>query len=134
MTSAAFIMGVVPLVFSTGAGAEIRQAMGIAVFAGMLGVTSFGLFLTPLFFTFIGNLVDRFKKRALPIPAHVAAMLVIVVLTTWSGQAQSLSYVSPDAPHDVGQPLRLSWWTQFDDPILDALETNALRSNNDIHI
>jgi The (Largely Gram-negative Bacterial) Hydrophobe/Amphiphile Efflux-1 (HAE1) Family len=50
MTSIAFIMGVVPLVLSTGAGAEMRHAMGIAVFFGMLGVTLFGLFLTPVFY------------------------------------------------------------------------------------
>ncbi|WP_326541885.1 efflux RND transporter permease subunit [Pseudorhodoferax sp.] len=50
MTSLAFVMGVVPLVLSTGSGAEMRQAMGISVFFGMLGVTLFGLFLTPLFY------------------------------------------------------------------------------------
>jgi multidrug efflux pump len=50
MTSLAFVMGVIPLVASTGAGAEMRQAMGISVFFGMLGVTLFGLFLTPLFY------------------------------------------------------------------------------------
>jgi multidrug efflux pump len=50
MTSFAFIMGVVPLVLSSGAGAEMRHAMGIAVFFGMLGVTFFGLFLTPVFY------------------------------------------------------------------------------------
>jgi multidrug efflux pump len=50
MTSMAFVMGVLPLVLSTGAGAEMRQAMGVAVFAGMIGVTVFGLFLTPLFY------------------------------------------------------------------------------------
>ena len=50
MTSFAFIMGVVPLVFSTGAGAEMRQAIGVTVFSGMLGVTFFGLFLTPVFY------------------------------------------------------------------------------------
>jgi multidrug efflux pump len=50
MTSFAFIMGVVPMVFATGAGAEMRQAMGITVFSGMLGVTFFGLILTPLFY------------------------------------------------------------------------------------
>lgn len=50
MTSIAFIMGVVPMVFSTGAGAEMRQAMGVAVFSGMIGVTIFGLILTPLFY------------------------------------------------------------------------------------
>lgn len=50
MTSIAFIMGVVPMVLSTGAGAEMRQAMGIAVFSGMIGVTIFGLVLTPVFY------------------------------------------------------------------------------------
>ncbi|MFG1301657.1 multidrug efflux RND transporter permease subunit [Xanthobacter sp. V3C-3] len=53
MTSLAFIMGVVPLVTSIGAGAEMRQAMGIAVFAGMIGVTVFGLFLTPVFYVML---------------------------------------------------------------------------------
>lgn len=68
MTSIAFIMGVLPLVFSSGAGFEIRRAMGVAVFAGMLGVTSFGLFLTPVFYTFIGRVVERLRgRRAVPL-------------------------------------------------------------------
>ena len=50
MTSIAFIAGVFPLVISSGAGSEMRQAMGVAVFAGMIGVTLFGLFLTPVFY------------------------------------------------------------------------------------
>ena len=50
MTSVAFILGVLPLVFATGAGAEMRKALGVAVFYGMLGVTLFGIFLTPVFF------------------------------------------------------------------------------------
>lgn len=53
MTSFAFVMGVVPLVFSSGAGAEMRHAMGVAVFSGMLGVTFFGLFLTPVFYVLL---------------------------------------------------------------------------------
>jgi multidrug efflux pump len=53
MTSIAFIMGVVPLAFSVGAGAEMRQAMGVAVFAGMIGVTAFGIFLTPVFYVLV---------------------------------------------------------------------------------
>ena len=52
-------MGVIPLVISSGAGAEIRQAMGIAVFAGMLGVTFFGLVLTPVFYVLVRKLGDR---------------------------------------------------------------------------
>ena len=53
MTSLAFIFGVLPLVFAHGAGAEMRQTLGIAVFSGMLGVTFFGIFLTPVFFVVI---------------------------------------------------------------------------------
>jgi len=64
MTSVAFIMGVMPLVLSTGAGAEIRQAMGIAVFAGMLGVTTFGLFLTPVFYVYVSRLFSGAAKGA----------------------------------------------------------------------
>ena len=56
MTSIAFVMGVVPLVTSSGAGAEMRHAMGIAVFFGMLGVTLFGLFLTPVFYVLLRKL------------------------------------------------------------------------------
>jgi len=59
MTSFAFIMGVVPLVLSTGAGAEMRHAMGIAVFFGMLGVTFFGLFLTPVFYVLMRTLEKK---------------------------------------------------------------------------
>ena len=59
MTSFAFIMGVLPMAVSTGAGAEMRNAMGIAVFAGMLGVTFFGLFLTPVFYVLLRNLETR---------------------------------------------------------------------------
>ncbi len=56
MTSIAFIMGVIPLVLSSGAGSEMRHAMGIAVFFGMLGVTFFGLFLTPVFYVLMRSL------------------------------------------------------------------------------
>jgi multidrug efflux pump len=63
MTSIAFIMGVLPLVFSHGAGAEMRHAMGVAVFGGMLGVTFFGLFLTPLFYVLLRSFAKRFEKK-----------------------------------------------------------------------
>ena len=64
MTSLAFVMGVLPLATATGAGAEMRQAMGIAVFAGMIGVTAFGLFLTPVFYVLLRRLAgNRALKR-----------------------------------------------------------------------
>ncbi len=68
MTSIAFIAGVFPLVVSTGAGAEMRQAMGVAVFAGMIGVTLFGLFLTPVFYVVIMKIVARFSRKPVPAP------------------------------------------------------------------
>jgi len=70
MTSIAFIAGVVPLVLSSGAGAEMRQAMGIAVFAGMLGVTFFGLFLTPVFYV----VLRRFTEKRRAAAAHAKAV------------------------------------------------------------
>ncbi|WP_104097692.1 efflux RND transporter permease subunit [Stutzerimonas kunmingensis] len=63
MTSFAFIMGVVPLVLSSGAGAEMRHAMGVAVFSGMLGVTFFGLLLTPVFYLVIRAFVEKREAR-----------------------------------------------------------------------
>jgi multidrug efflux pump subunit AcrB len=76
MTSFAFIMGVIPLVLSSGAGAEIRQAMGVAVFAGMLGVTFFGLVLTPVFYVLVRRIGARrapaIQPAAAP-PLHVVA-------------------------------------------------------------
>ena len=63
MTSIAFIAGTVPLVLASGAGAEVRSATGITVFAGMLGVTVFGLFLTPVFYVALRKLVSRHAGR-----------------------------------------------------------------------
>jgi len=68
MTSMAFVMGVLPLVLSTGAGSEMRRAMGVAVFFGMLGVTAFGLFLTPVFYVLLRRLAGN---RTLKLHGHV---------------------------------------------------------------
>jgi multidrug efflux pump len=73
MTSFAFIFGVVPLVLATGAGSEMRRSLGTAVFSGMLGVTLFGIFLTPVFFYVIAGLSETRFFRA--------------VATKWLGSA-----------------------------------------------
>ncbi|GAA0370567.1 multidrug efflux RND transporter permease subunit [Bowmanella denitrificans] len=70
MTSIAFIMGVVPMVLSSGAGAEMRQAMGVAVFSGMIGVTIFGLILTPVFYHLLRN--RKAKQQAQTVTAQGA--------------------------------------------------------------
>jgi hydrophobe/amphiphile efflux-1 (HAE1) family protein len=75
MTSLAFILGVVPLVWAVGAGAELRQALGTAVFYGMIGVTLFGLIFTPVFFIICRWLADRFTRERQPSPADPARTL-----------------------------------------------------------
>jgi multidrug efflux pump len=72
MTSVAFIAGVVPLVLSSGAGAEVRRVMGITVFSGMIGVTLFGLFLTPVFYVVIRKRVTRRKGAVLTVAADAS--------------------------------------------------------------
>ncbi|HUD29153.1 MAG TPA: multidrug efflux RND transporter permease subunit [Novosphingobium sp.] len=66
MTSFAFILGAVPLVIASGAGAELRQALGTAVFFGMAGVTAFGLLFTPTFYVVCRNLAERLRRRPAP--------------------------------------------------------------------
>ena len=72
MTSIAFIMGVVPLVTSTGAGAEMRHAMGVAVFSGMIGVTLFGLVLTPVFYVLLRMMAGAGKTATAAVPSNGA--------------------------------------------------------------
>jgi NodT family efflux transporter outer membrane factor (OMF) lipoprotein len=109
MTSIAFIAGVFPLVISTGAGAEMRRAMGTAVFAGMIGVTFFGLFLTPVFYVVLMKLGAR-KSKIAPAPTHPplgsqgvapGAALLLVAAIAFNAQAQvGPEYIAPhlDAP------------------------------------
>jgi HAE1 family hydrophobic/amphiphilic exporter-1 len=66
MTSFAFIFGVIPLAFASGAGAEMRQALGTAVFAGMIGVTAFGLVFTPVFYVVMRIVSQRIPRAPRP--------------------------------------------------------------------
>ena len=69
MTSFAFIFGVVPLVWAVGAGSELRQALGTAVFSGMIGVTAFGLIFTPVFYVLTQRFASKRRRGAAPQPA-----------------------------------------------------------------
>jgi len=73
MTSIAFCAGVIPLILGSGAGSEMRRAMGIAVFAGMLGVTLFGIFLTPVFYSLLRKGTEKRRARAAALRAQVEA-------------------------------------------------------------
>jgi multidrug efflux pump subunit AcrB len=67
MTSFSFILGVLPLVYAQGAGAEMRQALGTAVFFGMIGVTLFGIFLTPVFYVTIRWITELGRNDSTPL-------------------------------------------------------------------
>jgi hypothetical protein len=94
MTSLAFILGVVPLALAVGAGAEMRSTLGIAVFAGMLGVTLFGIFLTPVFYYVI---VRWFGQPTPPAPAGSAAVAIDPMTVPHSEKAP-LGHTTPLQP------------------------------------
>ena len=97
MTSFAFVFGVVPLVIASGAGAEMRRSLGTAVFSGMLGVTLFGIFLTPVFFYVIQRLTETrvfTTERTRWIGSSIAGSL----LGLWTGYLVAQLGVLPLAP------------------------------------
>ncbi len=161
MTSIAFIAGVFPLVVAHGAGAEMRQAMGVAVFAGMIGVTLFGLFLTPVFYVTLMKLgreektvvAPESKGPSLGSAGATAGVVALVLLLTMSSATAGLLTVGPDYKQPTnsipagykavelgawkeGKPLdnvpKGSWWEIFGDPDLNQLESQALTANQDI--
>jgi len=93
MTSLAFVMGVLPLVLSSGAGSEMRQAMGVAVFAGMIGVTAFGLFLTPVFYVALRRLAGN-----RPLRQHQASTHIDIPAPATTGGGGTVRPL-PAAPH-----------------------------------
>ena len=95
MTSLAFVMGVLPLVLSTGAGAEMRSAMGVAVFAGMIGVTAFGLFLTPVFYVLLRKLAGN-----RPLVEHGSHVAPISHAPHAAGSAAHPVLAAPRHPHE----------------------------------
>jgi multidrug efflux pump len=153
MTSIAFIAGVFPLVVSKGAGAEMRQAMGTAVFSGMVGVTLFGLFLTPVFYVTLMKLGLKHKsattvepKSLTPGAARAAVGIAVAFLFSIASANASVLTVGPDyrpptnsgpakylaagyGNWKTGQPLdnvpNGNWWEIFGDTNLNALEANT---------
>ncbi|MBQ1761401.1 MAG: efflux RND transporter permease subunit, partial [Aquincola sp.] len=99
MTSLAFVMGVLPLVLSTGAGAEMRSAMGVAVFAGMIGVTAFGLFLTPVFYVLLRQLTGN---RPLKLHGEVPHLEAFATAPAHPGGGGLQPHpAAPRHPHDA---------------------------------
>ncbi|WP_164100951.1 multidrug efflux RND transporter permease subunit [Candidatus Laterigemmans baculatus] len=94
MTAFAFILGVVPLVIATGAGSEMRRALGTAVFSGMLGVTLFGLFLTPVFY----YVLRRFSRDPNAVAVEGAAVPAVEATPRKEPVARKPNPVEPATP------------------------------------
>jgi hydrophobe/amphiphile efflux-1 (HAE1) family protein/NodT family efflux transporter outer membrane factor (OMF) lipoprotein len=151
MTSIAFIAGVFPLVVSHGAGAEMRHAMGVAVFSGMIGVTFLGLLLTPVFYAFLMRRwkPSHAKEEQAEKPAHGQALggtLASLALGLFLLQGCNVgpAYQRPElelpaaytqSPGSQAAAAALpaeGWWTLFGEPELDALELRATEHNQDL--
>ncbi len=153
MTSLAFTFGVLPMMLSKGAGAEMRRSIGTAVFWGMLGVTFFGIFLTPVFYVVIRRVLERKPKAAgsggagAAATGPTAALLVAgaVAALGLSGCAVGPNYRQPqttvNAAFANGSQTNLgpgqtavTWWRSFNDPLLNTLVDSALATNQDLRI
>ncbi len=147
MTSFAFTFGVIPLMLAHGAGAEMRQSIGTAVFFGMLGVTFFGLFLTPVFYVVIRAVVERKHKSSSGKLAHGTALALIGLgsMLLLNGCSVGPNYHQPKT--EVGAAfgngsqtnvatgeISVTWWRGFNDAQLDSLVTRALATNLDLRI
>ena len=151
MTSLAFVFGVIPLMMAHGAGAEMRQSLGTAVFFGMLGVTFFGIFLTPVFYLIIRRIIEGRNTPTAPggtgAKGHaLTAMLLAVSLPLLiSGCAVGPDFKRPEIKVDAafanGAQTNLaagsidaSWWRGFLDTKLNELIVNTFASNLDLRI
>ena len=153
MTSLAFTFGELPPMIATGAGSQLRRAIGTATFWGMLGVTAFGIFLTPVFYVVLRRLAGV-KSR--PHPPQVrgneagAAAVAGLILACagvlgLSGCTVGPDYQTPPArvtaafvqgtsPHFAPAPPEIEWWQNFHDPLLDRLITQAVAGNQDLRM
>jgi hydrophobe/amphiphile efflux-1 (HAE1) family protein/NodT family efflux transporter outer membrane factor (OMF) lipoprotein len=153
MTSFAFTFGVIPLMLSRGAGAEMRVSIGTAVFFGMLGVTFFGVVLTPVFYVVIRGALERKKpvaKGALPNAAASAGTLVLLLAAASSAiflngcavgpnfhppkTEVSAAFANGSQTNMAPASTAVTWWQGFNDVILNSLVSRAVATNQDLRI
>jgi NodT family efflux transporter outer membrane factor (OMF) lipoprotein len=149
MTSFAFILGVLPLVIAKGAGAEMRQSLGTAVFSGMLGVTIFGLFLTPVSYVVIRRVIERRTENTQVVSALTKGAKTVAVLLIVFGLLSgcmvgpdyqeprinlSSSFANRDQPGFSHQETEVFWWRGFNDEKLNRLVDPAIAGNHDLRI
>lgn len=136
MTAFTFILGVLPMVFATGAGSASRQAIGTTVFFGMLAATLFGIVLVPALYVLFQTL--REKGRAYRMRFAQGHLLLFLLLPLFMGGCATVgpNYTRPELPEipsAVEQPIIVTeWWSQFNDPVLIQLVERALENNRDL--
>jgi multidrug efflux pump len=149
MTSFAFVLGVVPLMLAQGPGAEMRQALGTSVFSGMVGVTFFGLLLTPVFYVVIRWFTER-RQQAKPVPqadhALLSVFLILGILGVLAGCAPvgpnyrepgaqaATGFANQELPGMTPAAIEVAWWHGFREDTLNQLVTQALAQNHDLRI
>ncbi len=151
MTSLAFAFGVLPLMIATGAGSELRRAIGTAAFWGTIGVTLFGIFLAPVFYIVLRRLAgDKSRPEKPPkkggnistiTPLIIAGIAGAILLT---GCAAGPNYKQPVTKVNqsfsnitsnlVPEEVSIEWWRQYNDPQLISLVDQALTNNHDLRI
>jgi multidrug efflux system outer membrane protein len=149
MTSFTFILGVLPLFVASGAGSEMLRAIGTSVFSGMLGVTFFGLFLTPLFYVVIRWFVERRGEKPETASNHLGTVLRVALipclLGLLSGCVIGPDYQMPPTPMPAAftneiqeetatNGVETLWWRGFHDDRLNQLVGQALANNHDLRV
>lgn len=139
MTSMAFILGVLPLVLSTGSGFEMRRNLGTAVFSGMIGVTILGLVLTPAFYVVIRRFVSSGRRAAVPATAALAGLALLLpgckVGPTYKPPVTEVdpAFARVEPALTTG-PVESEWWRSLEAPVLEEVMRRALDANHDLRI
>ncbi len=135
MTAFTFILGVLPMVFASGAGSAARRAIGSTVFWGMTAATVFGIILIPALYVLFQTLREKGHKK-INLPKDKLHLLVILLIPFLFGGCLSVGpdYKAPKLPQFSGQPsgLPADWWVVLNDPDLTALINETLRNNYDL--
>jgi len=138
MTAFTFILGVLPMMFASGAGSASRQSIGTTVFFGMLAATLFGIVLVPALYVLFQTIREKGHTfRNQNTHKHLGALMLLLLLPVFTTScAMGPDYVQPELPDipdvqtdaiDVSE-----WWNQFNDPMLTEMVDRALENNHDL--
>jgi HAE1 family hydrophobic/amphiphilic exporter-1/multidrug efflux pump len=138
MTAFTFILGVMPMVFASGAGSASRRAIGTTVFSGMLAATLFGIVLVPALFVLFQTIREKVHIIIRPrsAPKHLSMLLFLLPMLMGGCASVGPDYQRPGLP-DIPDARTLEvdvaeWWNQFNDPLLTDMVQRALNNNHDL--